>query len=39
MKHFQSIEAIRNAQVEEIAQVEGMNENVAVNVYKFFHED
>lgn len=39
MKHFQSIEAIRNAGVEEIAQVEGMNENVAVNVYKFFHED
>ncbi len=39
MKHFQSIEAIRNAGVEEIAQVEGMNGNAAVNVYKFFHED
>ena len=39
MKHFQSIEAIRNAGVEEIAQVEGMNGNAAVNVHKFFHED
>lgn len=38
MKHFQSIEAIRNANVEEIAQAEGMNENVALNVYKFFHD-
>lgn len=39
MKHFQSIEAIRNAEVEEIAEVEGMNGNVAVNVYNFFHKD
>lgn len=39
MKHFQSIEAIRNAEVEELAQVEGMNGKAALNVYKFFHED
>lgn len=37
MKYFQSIEAIRNATVEELAQVENMNESTAINVYKFFH--
>lgn len=37
MKYFQSIEAIRSATVEELAQVESMNESAAVSVYKFFH--
>lgn len=37
MKYFQSIEAIRNATVEELAQVENMNESTAINVYKYFH--
>ncbi len=39
MRHFQSIEAVRNASVDELAEVESMNENVALNVYKFFHSD
>lgn len=39
MRHFQSIEAIRQATVEELSQVESMNGNAALNVYKFFHED
>ena len=39
MKHFQSIEAIRNATTEELSQVESMNERAAVNVYKFFHQE
>ncbi len=37
MKHFQSIEAIKNATVEELLQAGGMNESAASNVYKFFH--
>lgn len=39
MKHFQSIEAIRNATKEELSQVESMNESAAINVYKFFHQE
>ncbi len=38
MKHFQSIEAIRNATTEELSQVGSMNERAAANVYKFFHQ-
>ncbi len=37
MRHFSSIEDIRNATVEELAQIESMNENAAISVYKFFH--
>ena len=37
MKHFKSLEAVREASVEELADVESMNEMSAVNVYKFFH--
>lgn len=39
MKHFKSIEDIRNAAIEELRQVESMNESAARNVYKFFHEN
>lgn len=38
MKHFKSIEAVREASVEELANVESMNENAAVSVYNFFHK-
>ncbi len=38
MKYFQSIEAIREASVEELADVESMNENAAQSVYNFFHK-
>lgn len=37
MKHFENIEAIRNASVEELKSVPSMNENSAIEVYKFFH--
>lgn len=37
MRHFSSIEDIRNATVEELAQIESMNENAAISVYEFFH--
>lgn len=38
MKHFQSMDAIRQASVEELAQVESMNEKAAESVYAFFHK-
>lgn len=38
MKHFVSIDAIKNASVEELAGTESMNEKSAESVYKFFHQ-
>ena len=37
MKHFESLEAVRNASVEELAAVESMNAAAAKLVYEFFH--
>ncbi len=37
MKHFQSIEAIKEASVEELAAVDSMNKPAAEKVYEFFH--
>lgn len=39
MKNFQSLDAIRNATVEELAAVESMNEKAALSVYCFFHKE
>ncbi len=39
MRAFQSLENIRNAQVEELAEIEGMNRKTAEAVYLFFHKD
>lgn len=38
MKHFVSIEAIKNAAIDELAQAESMNEKAAASVYKFFNQ-
>ncbi len=38
MKKYQSLENIRNASAEELAQVEGMNQRSAEAVYLFFHQ-
>ena len=38
MRQFQSLENIRNASVEELAQVDGMNQKTADAVYLFFHK-
>lgn len=38
IKHFASIEAIKNAAIDELAQAESMNEKAAASVYKFFHQ-
>ena len=37
MKYFMSIEALKNASVEELKTVPSMNEKSAIEVYKFFH--
>ena len=38
MKHFQSLEAIQAADVEEILKVDAMNRQSAEEVYRFFHK-
>lgn len=37
LKHFLDIEKIRQASVDELAQVDGITENVAQNIYNYFH--
>ena len=37
IKHFKSIEALKEATVEELAQAASMNEKAAESVYHFFH--
>ena len=37
MKHFQSLDAIKEASVEELAQIPSMNRLSAQKVYEFFH--
>ncbi|MCD7865400.1 MAG: excinuclease ABC subunit UvrC [Clostridiales bacterium] len=39
MRHYQSIEAIRKADVGALKQVDSMNERAAESVYNFFHDD
>ncbi len=39
MRHFQSIEAIKSAGIEELSDIEGMNERAAIEVYNFFHNN
>ena len=38
IKYFKSIEALKEASVEEIAQAPSMNEKAAQSVYRFFHQ-
>ena len=38
MKHFASIEDIRNAEVLELAEVPEIPESTAKQIYDFFHE-
>ena len=38
IKHFKSIEALKEASVEELAQAPSMNEKAAQSVYYFFHK-
>lgn len=38
MRHFKSLEKIRDASVEELLEAEAMNENAAQSVFEFFHK-
>ena len=38
LSNFKSIEDIKNASVEELSQVEGLNKNVAENIYNYFRK-
>ena len=38
MRRFQSLQAICDASMEELAGTESMNEKAAEAVYRFFHE-
>ena len=37
LKEFQTIDKIKNASVEELAKIEGMNQKTAENVYNYYH--
>ena len=37
MRTYASLDAIKEATVEELAQIPSMNEKAAESVYKFFH--
>lgn len=37
MKHFQSLDAIRQAEIEDLKKLPTMNEKSARDVYNFFH--
>lgn len=39
MRHFESIEQIKNASVEELSEVDSMNKASAAKVYGFFHKE
>ena len=39
MRRFKSLEAIRDASLEELSSTEGMNRRAAESVYRFFHGD
>ena len=39
LKEFKDIDHIREASIEDLAGVKGMNEKVASNVYEYFHND
>ena len=38
MKAMGDIDAIRNASVEKLTEVDGITENVAKNIYEYFHK-
>ena len=38
LKHFRTVEALKSASAEEIAQVPGLPKNVADDVYRYLHE-
>lgn len=39
IKHFESVEAIKKASIEELKKIEGMNEKSAIAVYEYFNKN
>ncbi|WP_405324269.1 excinuclease ABC subunit UvrC [Methanobrevibacter sp.] len=39
LRHFGDLEAIKNASIDEIKEVNGMSEKAATNVYDYFHNE
>ena len=39
LRHFNDLEGIKKATVEELCEVDGMNKKSALNVYNYFHND
>ena len=39
MKHFKDIGKVKEASVTELCEADGITENVAEEIYRFFHED
>ena len=39
LKHFNDLNGIKNATVDELCEVDGMNKKVALNVYNYFHNE
>ena len=39
LRHFRTLTAVRNATVEELCRVEGINESTANNIYRHYHRD
>ena len=37
LKEFGTMDKVKNASVEELAKIKGMNEKVAINVYEYYH--
>jgi DNA ligase (NAD+) len=37
--HFKTLEALSNANIEELANVDGVGEKIAQNIYEFFHNE
>lgn len=39
LKHFRTLTAVKNASVEELCNVDGINESTAINIYKHYHRN
>ena len=39
LRHFGDLEAIKNASIDELKEVNGMSEKAATNVYEYFHNE
>ena len=39
LQHFRTLAAIRKATIEELCEVEGISEKIAMNIYKHYHRD